>query len=249
MKKLNVYIAVVLMIFSYSFGYAQKNDSISCKQTEKIVGIVLPSALIAYGVISLGDNGVRNLDYSVRDHLIAKNALWNQHWDDYMTYSPAVAAFGLKIGGMPSAHKTIDMAILYALSNLLNVGMAEGTKRMIARERPDYSDRQSFPSGHTSRAFVAAEFLHQEYKDQSIWISVGGYGMASLIGVSRVYNNRHWVSDVIAGAGVGILSTKIVYWAYPRLQEVVGKSRKKTHTLLFPSYSEGAWGIHLSCTF
>ena len=73
--------------------------------------------------------------------------------------------------------------------------------------------------------------------------------MASLIGTARVYNNKHWVSDVVAGAGIGILSTKVVYWAYPRLQEIFGKRTKKTNALIFPSYSEGNWDLNLSYSF
>ncbi|GHV59754.1 phospholipid phosphatase [Bacteroidia bacterium] len=249
MKNLKVYITIILALFPLFPGYSQTNDSISHNQTEKIIRIAVPAAMVMYGAISLGNNAIRDLDYSVRDHLIENNALWNQHWDKYLQYSPAAAAFGMKFFGIKSTHKTPDMIILYALSNVLNTGIVQGSKHLTGRERPDYSDKHSFPSGHTSTAFVAAEFLHQEYKDQSLWISAGGYGMASLIGVARIYNNKHWLSDVIAGAGIGILSTKIVYWTYPYLQDVFGKKSKKTNALLFPSYSEGAWGVSLSCTF
>ncbi|MDR1595298.1 MAG: phosphatase PAP2 family protein, partial [Prevotellaceae bacterium] len=117
------------------------------------------------------------------------------------------------------------------------------------RERPDGSDRFSFPSGHTATAFVAAEFLHQEYGDKSVWISIGGYGMASLIGVARVYNNKHWVSDIVAGAGIGILSTKIVYWTYPCLQKTFGKKNKKVQTLVLPGYDNGNLNLTFSCRF
>ncbi|MDR1527768.1 MAG: phosphatase PAP2 family protein [Dysgonamonadaceae bacterium] len=249
MKNLKMYMATGLVIFFRPFGYAQDNDSLSYSPTAKIISIAVPSALIMYGAVSLGNNGIRQFDYSVRDHLLEKDAMWNRSWDNYLKYSPAVAAFGMKIAGMKSTHKITDMAIIHVLSNLLNTGIVHGAKHIVSRERPDYSNRQSFPSGHTSTAFVAAEFLHQEYKDQSVWISIGGYSMASLIGVARVYNNRHWVSDVITGAGIGILSTKIVYWTYPYLQEVFAKRSKKTNAHLFPSYSEGNWGIGLSYTF
>ncbi|MDR0541320.1 MAG: phosphatase PAP2 family protein [Dysgonamonadaceae bacterium] len=249
MKSLRVYIMVGLLILSCPLGYAQGNDSIPYNKTGKIIGIAIPAALVTYGAISLGDNGIRKLDYSVRNHLIESNAIWNKSWDNYLQFSPAVAAFGMKAGGVRSVHKTMDMAILYALSNILNTGIIQGTKHIVSRERPDDSNRRSFPSGHTSTAFVAAEFLHQEYKDQSVWISIGGYGIASLTGVARVYNNKHWVSDIITGAGVGILSTKIVYWAYPYLLETIDKKGKKTNALIFPTYSEGNWGVGLSCTF
>ena len=250
MKNVRVYIAIALAVISRPFGYAQETDSISRNRTGKVLEIAVPSAMITYGAVSLlGNNGIRKMDYSVRDHLVENNALWNKSWDDYMLFSPAVAVFGMKLCGVESTHKTTDMIALYVLSNILNVGITEGTKHITGRERPDYSNRLSFPSGHTSTAFVAAEFLHQEYRDQSVWISIGGYSMASLIGVARVYRNKHWVSDVITGAGVGILSTKIVYWTYPYLQEAIGRKGKKTNANFFPSYHEGNWGINLSYRF
>ena len=102
-------------------------------------------------------------------------------------------------------------------------GFAKFTTR---RTRPNASGWKSFPSGHTATAFVGAEFLFQEYKEKSIWIGIGGYTVAMLIGISRVYNNKHWVSDVITGAGIGILSTKIVYKTYPYLQKKNYKKEK-----------------------
>ena len=250
MKNWNVCIAIVLVITFPFLGHAQETDSIPHNnKTGKIVGIAIPAAFITYGAISLGDNGIRHLDYSVRDHLVENNALWHVKWDDYLQFSPAVAAFGMKLCGVQSTHNLLNMAILYALSNGVNGVVVEVGKYAVGRERPDNSNHFSFPSGHTSTAFVAAEFLHQEYKNQSVWISVGGYSMATLIGVARIYNNKHWVSDVVTGAGVGILSTKAVYWVYPYLQKAFGRKDKKTSAVLLPNYDRGSWGVSLSYGF
>lgn len=78
--------------------------------------------------------------------------------------------------------------------------------------RPDNSTRNSFPSGHTATAFMTAHMLHMEYGDVSPWISVGGYTVATVVGVSRQLNNRHWISDVLSGAGIGILSVEFGYF-------------------------------------
>jgi len=249
MKNLNVYIAILLAITFPFLGHAQETDSIPHNKTGKIVGIAIPAAFIVYGAISLGDNGIRHLDYTVHDNLVEHNALWHVKWDDYLQFSPAVAAFGMKLAGVQSTHNLLNMAILYALSNGVNGVIVEASKYIVGRERPDQSNHSSFPSGHTSTAFVAAEFLHQEYKDQSVWISVGGYSMATLIGVARIYNNKHWVSDVVTGAGVGILSTKAVYWVYPYLQKIFGRKDKKMSAILLPSYDQGNWGVSLSYGF
>ena len=126
------------------------------------------------------------------------------------------------------------------------IGAVTPTKKLTHRTRPDSSTDNSFPSGHTATAFVAAEFLHQEYGEKSVWISVGGYTMATLIGVSRVFNNRHWVSDVVAGGGIGILSTKAVYWLYPHLRKIVVKDNT---AVLFPTYQNGNFGVYFALNF
>lgn len=75
----------------------------------------------------------------------------------------------------------------------------------------DNSAPTTFPSGHTAgTAFLAATFLDEQYRHVSKWISVGGYVIATSVGVSRILNNRHWISDVLAGAGIGMLSVKLV---------------------------------------
>jgi membrane-associated phospholipid phosphatase len=251
MKQGNIYFTIILLLFARPSGFAQQEkDSLALFTTQDVVGLAVPAALITYGLLSLGDNGIREWDYTVRDALLDRHAPLRTGLDHYLQFSPALLAFGLKAAGVKSRHSATDMALLYALSNVVNGAMVHGTRLIAPRTRPDGSKRPSFPSGHTSTAFVAAEFLHQEYADGSVWLSVGGYGLASLIGVARIAKNRHWVSDVVAGAGMGILSTQLVYWAYPQLQRAIGRgSKTKTGAVLFPCYTDGRWGVGLACTF
>jgi hypothetical protein len=230
--------------------FAALSISNPCAQEAiRIAGIALPVAMITYGALSFGNSAIRDLDYSTRHELLEDNLMWYKRWDDYLQFSPAAAAFGMKLCGVKSTNKMPDMLILYALSNVLESGIVYTSKHIISRVRPDGSGNLSFPSGHTATAFVAAEFLHQEYGEKSAWISIGGYGMASLIGLARVYNNKHWVSDVVAGAGIGVLSVKIVYLIYPYLQRTFGKKDKKFQTIVFPGYNNGNLSLTLSCTF
>ena len=98
-----------------------------------------------------------------------------------------------------------------------------GMKYLIDRERPfdRYPDRvhayshetsPSFPSGHTATAFMTATMFNKEYGHKSPWIGVGAYSMATVTGLMRMANNKHWLSDVLTGAGIGILSTEIGYY-------------------------------------
>ena len=68
--------------------------------------------------------------------------------------------------------------------------------------------------------------------------------MGALIGLSRIFNDRHWVSDVVAGGGIGILSTKAVYGVYPYLKKCVLKE-----ALVFPTYQNGNLGVYAAWNF
>ena len=81
-----------------------------------------------------------------------------------------------------------------------------------------------------------------EYKDVSPWYGIAGYAMATATGMLRMYNDKHWMSDVVAGAGVGIASTRLAYWLYPKVKHLLWKD-KPTAPLLMPSYSNGSVGL------
>jgi len=228
----------------------------------KVAGIAVPAAMFTYGLISLGNNGIRRLDYDLRDDIAWRDAFWHISADDYLVFGPAAIAAGLKLCGVESAHGWLDMAAIYALGNGVALGVAYGVKFAAGRTRPDGSDGLSFPSAHTTAAFVAAEFLHQEYKDKSVWISVTGYSVATFVGAARIMKNRHWLSDVVAGAGLGILSTKAVYWGYPYLRKALfprlgsygfsgeNTSEKQTSFTLQPTYYyTGQMGLSLCYIF
>jgi uncharacterized membrane protein len=216
----------------------------------RTTNIAVPALMITYGVVSLNNRLLKKLDYQIQTELYNKLQTCHTRLDDYFQFAPATVAFGRKAAGVKSVHKLKDMVILYALSNLLETGVVYTLKTVSSRMRPDGSSNNSFPSGHTATAFVAAEFLHQEYGHKSVWISVGGYTVATLIGVGRMSNNRHWFSDVVAGAGIGILTVKMVYWAYPSLQKIShGKKAKKQKSFVFPSYNNNAFCLNFTLNF
>ena len=95
--------------------------------------------------------------------------------------------------------------------------------------RPDGSTYNSFPSGHTATAFVGAEFMHQELGWHSPWYSFAGYTMATATGILRIANNRHWLGDVIAGAGIGMLTTKLSYLVAEKIEKKFSHKPKLTY--------------------
>ena len=132
--------------------------------------------------------------------------------DDYLQFFGPTAVVGLKLAGVEGRSDWPRLAASAALSYGIMAGFVNGIKYTAKEMRPDGSTANSWPSGHTATSFVGATILHKEYGlTRSPWYSVAGYGLATATGVMRVLNNRHWVSDVMSGAGIGILSAELGY--------------------------------------
>lgn len=154
--------------------------------------------------------------------------------------------------GIKGKNNFKDKSIIAATSSLIMGISVASIKKTTHIERPDGSSFNSFPSGHTATAFMGAELLHQEYKNTSLWYSISGYLVATGTGVFRMLNNRHWLSDVVTGAGIGILSTKTAYWLYPKINKIINKNKRETSnikTSFIPYYDGNNVGFGLVSTF
>ncbi|TWV99642.1 phosphatase PAP2 family protein [Chitinophaga pinensis] len=218
--------------------------------TSRLAGIIVPTAMITYGAVSLTSGGLRSLDRSTKNEIMEDHPTFRTSIDDYLKYVPAAAVYALNMAGIKGKHNFADRTILLGMSSVLVTSSTFFIKNATGRLRPDGSTYNSFPSGHTSVAFMTAQFMWEEYKDVSPWYGVAGYAVATTTGVLRIYNNRHWLSDVVAGAGLGILSTKAAYWAYPRIQRLfTPKDRDRepnTRAILMPNYNTQWKSVGLS---
>lgn len=133
-------------------------------------------------------------------------------YDNYLQYAPTAAVYGLKIAGVKGRNNIGRATLSYAASIGIMGLFVNSLKYTTKVERPDGSSKNSFPSGHTSMAFTNASFLHKEYGLINPAYSIGGYSAAAITGLGRNLNNRHWISDVLAGAGIGIISTELGYF-------------------------------------
>ncbi|MCG6188429.1 phosphatase PAP2 family protein [Maribellus maritimus] len=135
---------------------------------------------------------------------------WHGNFDDYAYYTPVVVMYSLHALGIKGKNNFGNMTAIALKSFALNAVLTTGVKRWVREERPG-GDLYSFPSGHTSKAFTLAHIMHKEYGEKSIWFSIGAYSCATTVGLMRIAKNAHWISDVLAGAGTGILSTELIY--------------------------------------
>lgn len=146
-------------------------------------------------------------------------------YDNYSQYLPLAVMLGMKTAGVKSRNSWSRMLASDAFSAAIMAGAVESIKRTAKVERPDGTDNRSFPSGHTATAFMTATMLTKEYGHLSPWIGIGAYSVAAGTGVMRVANNKHWVSDVLTGAGIGIIATEIGYY----IADLLFKEKGVTH--------------------
>jgi hypothetical protein len=213
--------------------------------------LFIPVTCIAYGIASLHNSTLKDLNEGTRDEV------WDEHehpllkLDDYLQWAPAIAVYGLNLAGIKGKSGFIDRSLIYGISMTMVTVIVQAGKRITREWRPDLSDNNSFPSGHTATAFASAEFLRIEFKDVSPWYGVAGYAVAVATGWLRVYNDKHWLSDVVAGAGIGILSTDFAYHVYPLIKRTF-EGHKKVHNkqvIIYPFYRQGAVGLGIVKVF
>jgi len=196
--------------------------------------VILPSIFIGYGFAGLMINPIKDLNLKIRSEFTSR-VITKFHIDNYTQYAPAGAVYGLNLLGIKGKHNFLDRSIILGTSAIVMGISVTGIKQLTHIQRPDESSFDALPSGHTATAFACAEFLNQEYKDRSVWYGIAGYTIAAGTGFLRMYNNRHWLTDVVAGAGFGILSTKIAYWVFPKIKKLFFKDIQISFSLV-PSF-------------
>lgn len=204
---------------------------------------LLPTALVVYGALSLNAAPLQKINRTFQNGLAAPNGQ-HTNLDDYLQYTPAIASHVISLAGVKGKHTFFERVIISGMTAVLSAGVVLSVKRITHETRPDFSNNLSFPSGHTTTVFGSAELIRQEYKDASPWYGIGAYAVASLTGYLRMYNNKHWLGDVLAGAGVGIISAKIATQLYPLVKKIIFKN-KTPFTAVYPSYQQGAFTVNL----
>jgi hypothetical protein len=237
------FLLLSLVFFKSTFAQEVKRDSTITKKIS-YKELIIPSALIAYGFLGIESDGIKNVNLEIKEE-VNENIDKKITIDDFTQYLPAASVYGLNAMGIKGKNNFKDRSLILATSYLLVAATTLPLKNITHVQRPDGSSFNSFPSGHTATAFAGAEFLWQEYKDVSIWYGISGYIVATGTGLFRMYNDRHWLTDVAAGAGIGILCTKTAYWLYPKMQKLLLKKETKTAVMVTPFYNGQQTGIGL----
>lgn len=204
---------------------------------------IVPASLIGVGLLINNSDFEKNLQRDLR------NGVGNDFEfpiDDYILFVPIVQMYAADAFGMKAKNHWFDQTKYLFISNLVSSGISELLKATITKTRPDGANTHSFPSGHTTIAFTNAAVLQNEFQDTSIAFAYSGYAFAATTGVFRMLNNRHYLSDVLVGAGIGIFVTQLVYHFEPFKN--FNPFKKSKNISFFPQYKEKTYGFYFKYT-
>jgi len=241
---------VIFLLFSHFFAIGQKDSlNFTSSKPEKsfLKQSIIPLSLIATGLFinySDGSLGKENLQEKIQEQFpdFETNA------DDFLLFVPALTMYAADIFKVESKNDVFTQTKYLAIAGIANNIITIGLKNITKEQRPNEWQHYSFPSGHTSNAFVMATVLHHEFIHSNPWIAYSGYLFATTTGVLRVLNNKHWVSDVFVGAGIGIMVTDLVYRLEP-LKNWNPFKNKKSQVFMSPTYSDNRVGLYANIQF
>lgn len=198
-----------------SLNFAQQKDSLKIENQRfdfRYKKLYVPAGLMISGIIADG-RGKESLKNEIveerNEHLFG----FENHLDDYAQFFPFVAIYGFEIAGMKPRTDYKNRTAILVKGQLVNLGLVYILKKSLKETRPD-GTAYSFPSGHTANVFAGATMLAIEYGEHHKWVPYVAYGVATTVGAMRMVNNKHYISDVLFGAGLGILSMKAAYWTH-----------------------------------
>ena len=193
--------------------------------------------LFAAGIIAKSEKKSFRQDYNNMHSNIRLVTNFKSEIDNYTQYFGPAMAIGLKLGGVEGRSDWGRFLASSAMSYAAMAVLVNSIKYTSREMRPDGSTRNSWPSGHTATSFVGATILHKEYGlTHSPWYSVAGYSIATATGIMRVLNNRHWVSDVLSGAGIGIISGELGYALCDMIFREKGLRRQDKDEIFDPNH-------------
>lgn len=163
----------------------------------------------------------------------------------YLQYIPVAAGTLLPSLMEDSGSNLVSRLGVAAAGAIYDTMATQLLKHTVRETRPDGKSHNSFPSGHTSTAFLGAEIVRQELGG---WYGAGAYALATSVAVLRVYHNRHWWWDTLAGAAIGIACTDL---GYATVKAVRTRCGKTVNICMVPMYDPiaGAGGAGVSLSF
>lgn len=153
----------------------------------------------------------KGINDNVRDAVAQLSDGQRYGFDEWTQYAPAAAYAALGfIPGIEHESSLVKRGCTFIGGFGFLAATTLLTKEIAGEMRPDGSGYDSFPSGHSGKAFLGAELVRMEFGNG--W-GAAAYGIAGTTAFMRIWNDKHWLTDVVAGAALGILSAHVGDWA------------------------------------
>ncbi|MCF0160950.1 MAG: phosphatase PAP2 family protein [Bacteroidaceae bacterium] len=210
--------------------------------------LILPGALLAVGAWGLENGWLRSVNRDVDGHMQDLSKGRTTKIDNFLRFAPTVGSIILQVAKVPTRYTLQERLALKATSYLAYFGLVGGLKLVVHENRPDGSDDDSFPSGHTAVVFMGAEHIRAQYGG---WYGAAAYTVATGVAFLRMYNRKHWLTDVMAGAGAGILCARVGYWLLPLERKLLHLKTKSTGSsmVVLPTYDASCQAMGLAMAY
>ncbi|MDQ2720526.1 MAG: phosphatase PAP2 family protein [Bacteroidota bacterium] len=158
------------------------------------------------------------LDKEVEKKFIEENVSIPAEIDLFFKWLPNMFVFITGNSSTKAKNKLIHNLLIISLADVISNSSVQFTKKLVDRRRPNSLFKyNSFPSSHTTTSFCGAELLRLKLKKKSLPLSLSGYALASIAASLRLYKRKHWFSDIVAGAVIGIVSARLSFTLYKKL--------------------------------
>jgi membrane-associated phospholipid phosphatase len=200
-----IFLTAFLIVPYVLFGQAV-SDTSKYKKHHFVKQYALPVGLLAGSLILQTGNIKQDIQdfFPDTDNRVA----------DWLKNGPEVEMYAFDLAGIKHRNTVFDQTKYLLISHLVTAGIVQALKVTTHVTRPS-GGKHSFPSGHTSYAFVGATVLYHEFRETQPLLAYSGFAMATATGILRITNDAHWLPDVMAGAAIGILVTNLVYQIEP----------------------------------
>ncbi|MDA3906250.1 MAG: phosphatase PAP2 family protein [Bacteroidales bacterium] len=234
---------LILTVFLNSVD-TKAQSSIQAIDSTKSISLlkrsIIPVTLISLGILANNSNFEKELQINLRNKV---GNSYELRIDDFLQYAPIAEMYTADALGIKAKNHWFDQTKYLLISNLISSTITHSVKRITQKDRPNGSP-YSFPSGHTTLAFTNAAVLFNEFYETAPVLAYSGYAFATTTGAFRMINNKHYLSDVLVGAGIGILVTELVYHFEP-FKDFNPFKKKKNITFL-PQISNDNYGFYFA---
>jgi hypothetical protein len=237
-----MYKRLILFFVVSSTCVVQSTAQVDTIHTRKKVSTYIKQSIAPVSLIGFGFfmklNKTSFNDLSIKNSVVSNYPNFHTSADDYLCFANVPFIFGLDFLGVKGKTDYKNRAAIFIKAEAIMFVSTSLLKRSTHKIRPDGSDDHSFPSGHSAQAFLAAAMIQKEFGSKSIWYPIAAYTVATSVGALRIFNNKHYASDVLIGAGIGILSVQLAYWTH--------QYKWNKNIVIMPTYSSKTFGVYFS---